>query len=182
MSKVDQVIAAASAELGEPYVWGDEGPNTFDCSGLMQWVFAKVGLRLPRTARQQQAWATPVTGTPQPGDLVFWGRPATHVGLYIGGGKMIAASSSADKVRVQAVYGRPAGYGRVKGLGAGVAAVTEPVADAAGGLAGKLQGLLTGVRANVLEWGVAAAGATLIGIGLWRTVRPAVRESLGGLW
>lgn len=180
MSKVDQVIAAARAELGSPYVWGDEGPNTFDCSGLMQYVYARVGIKLPRTAAQQQAWAAPVKGTPQPGDLVFWGRPATHVGLYIGGGKMIAASSSADRVRVQDVYGTPAGYGRVKGLGAAAAVVTEPVADAAAAVGSKVSGLLSGVRANIIEWSFAAAGAALVGIGLWQTVgRKIAREVVG---
>lgn len=178
-TKVDQVMAAARAELGSPYVWGNEGPSSFDCSGLMQYIFAKVGIKLPRTARQQQAYVTPVKGTPQPGDLVFWNRPATHVGLYIGGGKMIAASSSADRVRVQTVYGTPSGYGRVQGLGAGLAPVTGPVADLAGGLAERVQGLLVGVRANVLEVGFAAAGGVLIAIGLWQTVKPSVRGVLG---
>src|SRR5258705_13083073 len=127
MSKLDELIGAASHELGSPYVYGNEGPSTFDCSGLMQFVFGEVGIKLPRTARQQQAATSPVPGTPRPGDLVFYGSPAHHVGLYIGGGKMIAASSSADRVRVQAVYGTPSGYGRVKGVGAAADAVTSPV-------------------------------------------------------
>lgn len=170
MSKVDDLLTAARAELGSPYVWGDEGPNAFDCSGLIQYLYAKVGIKLPRTAAQQQAAAAPVNGSPQPGDLVFWGTPATHVGLYIGGGKMIAASSSADKVRVQAVYGTPAGYGRVKGLGAAAAAAVAPVADVAGSVGAKVADLLGGVRANVIEWSFAAAGAVLVGVGLWQAV------------
>jgi cell wall-associated NlpC family hydrolase len=86
MSKVADLIALATTQLGKPYVYGDEGPNTFDCSGLMQYVFGLVGIRLPRTAAQQQKSVTRVA-SPVPGDLVFYGAPAHHVALYIGGGR-----------------------------------------------------------------------------------------------
>lgn len=176
MSKVDDVIAAATAEIGKPYNFGDEGPNAFDCSGLMQWIFASVGIKLPRTAREQQAALPEVAGEPLPGDLVFWGRPATHVGLYIGGGKMIAAPHAGARVRIQDVYGTPAGYGRVTGLGTALA----PVTDAAGALGGTMRDWLDNIRANVVVLAFAVAGLGLVGWGLWRVSGPVRARSGGG--
>lgn len=177
MAKVDDLIAYANAELGKPYVFGDEGPASFDCSGLMQWIFAKVGIRLPRTAAQQQAATPAVTGKPQPGDLVFWGRPAHHVGLYIGAGKMIAAPHAGAKVQIQSVYGTPTNYGRVSGLGAGLAPILAPVAGVGAAAASTVQSWLGGIRYSVLELVVAGAGLGLVGYGLWRTVgRPLIKR------
>lgn len=173
MAKVDDFIAAARAELGSPYTFSEEGPEEFDCSGLVQWTLARVGIRAPRTAAEQQRWATPVSGTPVPGDLVFWDRPASHVGIYIGGGKMIAASSSADKVRVQDVYGTPAGYGRIPGLGALVGGALGAVQDLAGGLGDRLldiPAILGDTRKVALQVVVVVLGLSLVGVGLWRAV------------
>ncbi|GAA4699760.1 C40 family peptidase [Phytohabitans rumicis] len=175
MSRVDDVIAAATAEIGKPYNFGDEGPNSFDCSGLMQWVYARVGIKLPRTAREQQA-ALPPVKDPLPGDLVFWGRPATHVGLVIGGGKMIAAPHAGARVRVQDIYGTPASYARVQGLGTALA----PVTGAVGALGGTVQDWLDGIRAGALELTVAAAGLALVGWGLWRMTGPGRADRGGG--
>ena len=72
MSTVDNLLTIARTELGKPYVYGDEGPNTFDCSGLMEYVFAQVGIHLPRVAADQQK-ATSRVSSPLPGDLVFFG-------------------------------------------------------------------------------------------------------------
>jgi peptidoglycan DL-endopeptidase CwlO len=88
------VVAAAVAELGVPYVWGGESPSGFDCSGLAQWCYAHAGIGIPRTATaQQQASQYVPIGEAQPGDLVFFGGPgySYHVGIYVGGGSMIAA-------------------------------------------------------------------------------------------
>ena len=100
MSIVDTFLAAATSQLGVPYSYGDESPSDgFDCSGLVLWSASQAGVRgVPRTARAQQAAATPVT-TPRPGDLVFYGAPAHHVGIYIGGGKIIHAPHTGDVVR-----------------------------------------------------------------------------------
>src|SRR5262245_30045568 len=95
----------------------------------MYYIFGKEGIKLPRTAHEQQAYATPVT-TPAPGDLVFYGYPAHHVGLYIGGGKMIDAPGTGQRVQVESV-GHPTSYGRVPGVGG----VLSPVTDALGGAA-----------------------------------------------
>jgi len=104
------MATGARRYLGIPYKWGGEGPNGFDCSGLVQQVARDNGINLPRTASQQQS-ATPLVGgglrNAQPGDLLFWGSPAHHVAIYVGSGMMIAAPHSGANVRVQAVYGTP---------------------------------------------------------------------------
>jgi hypothetical protein len=174
MSRADDVILAAQAELGKPYVWGDEGPDTFDCSGLMQWIFAKVGVVLPRTAEEQQRWATRV-GSPTPGDMVFYGDPAYHVALYIGGGKVIAAPKPGSAVQV-ADMGRATSYGRVPGLGAALA----PIVGAAGAIVSPVTTWLAGGRQIALEAAFVVLGLVLLGYGAYRFVRPTVTSTLKG--
>lgn len=97
----DKVIATAEQYLGVPYVWGGSSPSGFDCSGLMQYVFHSVGVDLPRTAAEQQNVGTRISpNAVQPGDLVFMGTPAYHVGMYIGNGKWIQASETGDVVKI----------------------------------------------------------------------------------
>lgn len=173
MSKVTDLLTYAGQQLGEPYHYGDEGPNSFDCSGLMQYVFGLVGIKLPRTAREQQRFATRVT-SPVPGDLVFYGNPAHHVALYIGGGKQLAAPHTGDVVRIQNVNqgGHPT-YGRVSGLGAAAGAVFAPVADVTGAAAGALGSVLDWAgpaRKIMLEAGGVLTGLALVGLGLWFAV------------
>lgn len=163
--KVDDVLAYAQAEIGKPYVFGDEGPDTFDCSGLIQYVLGLVGISAPRTSQEQQAWARPVD-SPRPGDLVFYGDPATHVGLYIGDGKMINAPRPGATVRVDPV-GEPTGYGRVPGLGAAVA----PIAGVIGDGFGTVAGWLGGARHLVLELGFIGLGVAVAGAGLYLLTR-----------
>ena len=94
-------IAAARAELGKPYVWGAGGPASFDCSGLTAWAWAAAGVSLPHNAAAQSGMGTAVAeGDLQPGDLVFFGSPAYHVGMYLGDGLMIHAPTSGDVVKV----------------------------------------------------------------------------------
>ncbi len=94
-----------------PYIWGAEGPNAFDCSGLVQWSYAQAGLRLPRTARPQYRATKKVAFSDlAPGDLLFWANDTSdwntihHVAIYIGNGYMIAAPDVGDVVKVQRVY------------------------------------------------------------------------------
>ncbi|MFJ8531532.1 NlpC/P60 family protein [Bacillus sp. NPDC094106] len=76
----------------------------FDCSGFMQYGFKKAGVNIPRTAREQQSWATNIPNEQaQPGDLVFWGRPAHHVGMYIGNNEYIHAPQSNDRIKVSKI-------------------------------------------------------------------------------
>jgi len=97
----DAVIAYASNFLGVPYVWGGTTPAGFDCSGFVQYVFAHFGISLPRVASDQQNVGTYVSRENlQPGDLVFFGDPAHHVGIYVGNGCMINAPHTGDVVRI----------------------------------------------------------------------------------
>jgi cell wall-associated NlpC family hydrolase len=94
-------IAAAKAELGKPYVYGAGGPDSFDCSGLTAWAWGAAGVGLPHNAAAQQGMGTPVNESDlQPGDLVFFGSPAYHVAIYLGGGLIIHAPTSGDVVRI----------------------------------------------------------------------------------
>lgn len=105
------VIAIAERYLGVPYVLGGSSPSGFDCSGLTSYVYRQLGISLPRTAAAQQA-SVPSVSTPQVGDLVFFGYPAYHVGIYAGNGMMIAAPHPGTVVKLQPIYQTPAGYGR----------------------------------------------------------------------
>jgi peptidoglycan DL-endopeptidase CwlO len=108
-------IALISAQMGKPYLWGGTGPDSFDCSGLMQWSWNQLGLHLPRVAADQQAWAIPVPiSQVLPGDLVFFGAPAHHVGLYIGNGMMVDAPHTGAFVETAPVWWNElSGFGRV---------------------------------------------------------------------
>jgi cell wall-associated NlpC family hydrolase len=110
-----RAVATARAQLGKPYVWGGNGPSVFDCSGLMVFSWGLAGVHLPRVAADQQAWAIPVTAlTVRPGDLVFFGWPAHHVGMYIGHGLMIDAPHSGATVEIASTAASDlAGFGRV---------------------------------------------------------------------
>lgn len=166
MTKVDQVIIDAQRELGRPYVWGDAGPNSFDCSGLVQYVFAQVGITLPRVAADQQRATTAVSGAPVPGDLVFYGDPAYHVGLYLGAGKMIDAPHAGAVVRIEPVW-PGAQYRRVGGLGAAAAPVVGTVVAAASTAGGLVSGILGPARSIVLEGTGVILGLALAGYGVY---------------
>jgi cell wall-associated NlpC family hydrolase len=91
----------AYRELGKPYVWGAAGPDTFDCSGLTQYVWAKAGIYLDHYTGSQWNEGRHVSQAElQPGDLVFFGSDLHHVGLYIGNGNMIEAPHTGANVRI----------------------------------------------------------------------------------
>lgn len=100
--KINDVIAVAKSKLGSTYVWGATGPNSFDCSGLMLYSFRHgANVRLPRVSRQQATAGRYVSRDElRPGDMVFWGSPVHHVGLYIGDGKYIHAPEPGTSVRI----------------------------------------------------------------------------------
>ena len=98
------IINTAKAQLGKPYVWGAEGPNSFDCSGLVYYVYGQHGIKMPRTSREQANVGTTVSQSQlQPGDLIFSSTDGSggvnHVGIYIGNGQMIHAPNSNDVVK-----------------------------------------------------------------------------------
>jgi peptidoglycan DL-endopeptidase CwlO len=99
-----RALRAAAAQLGKAYRWGAEGPRSFDCSGLTSFSFLQAGITLPRSSSQQARVGRPVAlGDLQPGDLVFFHSPVSHVGIYAGGGKMIHAPQTGDVVRYSTV-------------------------------------------------------------------------------
>jgi cell wall-associated NlpC family hydrolase len=103
----DWIVVMARAQLGMPYVWGGASPNLgFDCSGLVLWIFAQVDVPSPRTARLQARIGNPIDREHlSPGDLLTFGihDSVTHVGIYIGDGRFVHASSVAGKVIVSPV-------------------------------------------------------------------------------
>jgi peptidoglycan DL-endopeptidase CwlO len=105
------VLGIAAGFAGTPYVYGGTTPSGFDCSGFTQYVFGQIGINLPRTAEQQRQFATPVS-TPQPGDLVFFGAPAYHLGIYAGNGMMWDSPHTGSSVGLRSVFSG-ATYGRV---------------------------------------------------------------------
>lgn len=112
-AKYGSVVGYALSFQGVPYVYDGTSPSGFDCSGLVQYVFAAFGKQLPRTAGAQKAVCTPISESQlQPGDLVFWGTG--HVGIYIGGGNFVHAPTTGDHVKVTSMnYYHPDSYGRV---------------------------------------------------------------------
>ena len=109
-------IAAAQSKLGTPYRWGGTSPSGFDCSGLMLWSWAQVGVSLPRTSGAQRAGTQRITREQlQPGDLVFHRIPVGHVGMYIGGGQMIHSPHSGDVVKISPIdrIGGTMSFGRI---------------------------------------------------------------------
>ncbi len=103
-------VSLAASQEGTPYVWGGETAGKgFDCSGLVQWVYKQLGINLPRTSQQQATSGTAVNGlsNAQPGDLLLYNEPGegpnSHVAIYIGGGKQIAAPHTGTVVQVQSV-------------------------------------------------------------------------------
>ena len=101
------VVGIALRYLGSRYVWAASGPRTFDCSGLMMFAYAQVGVSLPHSSRSQISSGERVSrDNLQPGDLVFFGSPIHHVGMYIGGGKMVHSPHTGDVVSIDPIDGR----------------------------------------------------------------------------
>jgi cell wall-associated NlpC family hydrolase len=97
-------VKAALSQQGKPYVWGAAGPDSYDCSGLVMWAWGQAGVSLPHQSAEQQGIGTAVSSSQlQPGDLVFFGSPAYHVGMYIGNGMFVQAPNSGDVVKVSAL-------------------------------------------------------------------------------
>lgn len=94
----------ARSRIGSSYVAGGAGPNAFDCSGLVYWVYRQLGVPVPRTSWEQHSWAAPVEPSQmQPGDIIFfsntWSGGVSHVGIYAGGGMVVMAVDEGDIVR-----------------------------------------------------------------------------------
>ncbi len=98
-------IAAAQSVMGTPYRWAGASPSTgFDCSGLTMWAWARGGRSLPHSSSAQYAATQRISlDQLQPGDLVFFNNPISHVGLYIGGGQMIHSPHTGDVVKISPI-------------------------------------------------------------------------------
>lgn len=98
-------IAAAESRLGDWYQWGAAGPDTFDCSGLVMWAYAQVGISLPHYSGAQYADTTHIPMSDlEPGDLVFFADPGEHVAMYIGNGEVIEAPHTGAQVHIVPMY------------------------------------------------------------------------------
>jgi peptidoglycan DL-endopeptidase CwlO len=112
-----RALRIASLQRGIPYVWGGTTRRGFDCSGLTQYVFARMGKRIPRVAQAQYNWSIKLRPRMQrKGDLVFFGAPRNvgHMGMYAGNGYMIVAPHTGARVRLQKIRGTNVRYGRVR--------------------------------------------------------------------
>ncbi|MFJ8858468.1 C40 family peptidase [Streptomyces sp. NPDC102451] len=111
------VIAFAQSQIGDAYVSGGTGPNSWDCSGLVQAAFGSVGIDLPRVSQSQSTAGTQVSlDNLQPGDILYWGGAgsAYHVGIYVGGGQFVGAQNSSTGVVQKSLdYDPPSGAVRV---------------------------------------------------------------------
>ncbi|HVV18545.1 MAG TPA: C40 family peptidase [Pseudonocardiaceae bacterium] len=101
-----RAMTIALAQRGKSYVWAGAGPNVFDCSGLVLWSYAQAGMPgIPHSAAAQQQLGVAVPKADmQPGDLVFFGYPASHVGIYVGNGLMVDAPHTGAVVRVEPLF------------------------------------------------------------------------------
>ncbi len=91
---------AALGKQGSPYEWGATGPDSFDCSGLVQWAYKQAGVSLPRSTYSQESAGSSVSqDSLKPGDLMFF-NGGEHVGIYVGGGKVVHAPTEGENVKV----------------------------------------------------------------------------------
>lgn len=114
-------ISFAHAQLGDPYVWGGNGPNGWDCSGLVQAAYRSAGISLPRVASDQYRATTPISRSQlRRGDLVFWSSNGSasgihHVAVYLGDGTYLEAPRPGKNVRISSFsFYNPNMYGRVR--------------------------------------------------------------------
>ncbi|MDQ1511931.1 MAG: peptidoglycan DL-endopeptidase CwlO [Actinomycetota bacterium] len=104
-SHAQVAVDTAEAQLGKPYVYAASGPDSFDCSGLTMYAWAAAGVSLPHNAEAQyQSLPHVPMGALQPGDLVFYGSPIHHVGMFVGNGTMIEAPYTGVNVRYHSIY------------------------------------------------------------------------------
>lgn len=102
------VANAALSRLGAPYAWAGTGPDAFDCSGLVVWSFRQAGLTLPRSSQALAAGGQPVPlDQMQPGDVISLFPDASHVGIYVGDGRMVHAQFDGQPVVVASLYRAP---------------------------------------------------------------------------
>jgi hypothetical protein len=143
-------VDLARTFTGVPYLWGGTDPERgLDCSGLTQLVFRRLGVELPRVAADQarSGEAVPSLAQARPGDLVFFGTPAHHVGIYAGDGKMIDAPRAGKTVGLHPLHGTPSAIRRMLPPEAAAGALPAPALPATAGVSGA-SGASGGGQAN----------------------------------
>jgi cell wall-associated NlpC family hydrolase len=106
--RASAAVEYALAQVGDAYVYGASGPSAFDCSGLTMMAWAQAGVGLPHSSGAQMGSGAPVSsGSLQPGDLVFYYSPVSHVGIYIGNGQIVHAANPSTGVQVAPVFSMP---------------------------------------------------------------------------
>lgn len=106
--KGERALEYAVAQIGKPYVWGAEGPESYDCSGLTSQAWAQAGREIPRTSQEQWAELPKVSlRSLRPGDLVIYYPKATHVAIYLGDGMVVQAPRPGTKVKVSPIAANP---------------------------------------------------------------------------
>jgi cell wall-associated NlpC family hydrolase len=100
-SRGSKALRYALQQVGDVYVWAAAGPTRWDCSGLTMRAFQQAGVSLPHSSRIQIKYGKSISSRSlKPGDLVFFGKPISHVGMYMGGGKMVHAPRPGKRVEV----------------------------------------------------------------------------------
>ena len=107
--RAQRAVSAALGKVGSRYVWGTSGENTFDCSGLTSWAYRQVGVNITRSSRGQWSSVGKKISKSElrPGDLVFYYSPVSHVGLYIGNGKIVHAANPRRGVNITSLNSMP---------------------------------------------------------------------------
>jgi hypothetical protein len=151
----EQIVEGSMQYLGVPYRWGGTDPESgLDCSGFVQQAYEDFGIDLPRVSRQQATVGTEVPSIDQarPGDLVAFGSPVDHIGIYVGDNKMIVAPHTGDVVKIQEITRPVATIRRVIGTDAATTGATTVDASARLALATRLgaAGGTTSVAAGAL--------------------------------
>jgi cell wall-associated NlpC family hydrolase len=94
-------VNAALSQLGDPYVWGADGPSSYDCSGLMMYAWGKAGVSLSHSSKAQTGEGRPVSKSDlMPGDLIFYYSPVSHVAMYLGNGRIVHAPRPGKSVEI----------------------------------------------------------------------------------
>ena len=176
-------VSLARSYTGVPYLWGGTNPKKgLDCSGLVQLVYQRLGVDLPRTSQQQAKVGTAVSSVAQakPGDLVFFGSPVHHVGIYIGDGSMIDAPHRGATVGVHKLYGTPSHIRRVSGLApVGGNAGATSLGDSTLGGSGLNSSALSSLGLNSAALtGTGLTGTGLTGTGLAATINSTIAATL----
>jgi hypothetical protein len=155
----DQAVAFALQQVGKPYVWGATGPDSFDCSGLVQSAYASAGVSIPRTTYQQCRIGTAVGSISDaaPGDLIFPYLNESHVVMYLGSNQIVEAPHPGLDVQVVPYYGALGGIRRVttqSGSGAYIEAASLSTGSPGGpdtSASGQSSSLLTALE-NGKDW------------------------------